>query len=169
MLEAVNSVLQTAPLVRGSTEQVSTAASYAANPTSVQKVPQAPYISPYIHLDVDLGAVLQIRDAETGDVVRQIPSEASIEAKQRFQQQIDQVAETRKTQTSADSVAVVASQASQAQPRTAQAAEAPRPQLQQQAAPKPAPQAKQIAAFHTAALSGGAGTSAGGGAVTLFA
>lgn len=66
------------------TEQVSPADSFAGNPSRVQKVAQAPYISPYIHMDVNLDmAVLQIRDSDTGDVVRQIPSDATVEARQR--------------------------------------------------------------------------------------
>jgi hypothetical protein len=157
MLEAVNSVLQTAPVIRGNTEQVSTAASYAANPASVQKIPQAPYISPYIHLDVDLGAVLQIRDSETGDVVRQIPSEATIEARQRFQQQIALQEQQVRSRTGSEAASAVVAQT-------------PRAPVQEQAAPapvrRPAPQPKQLAAFQAAAASGSAGNSAG---VTLLA
>ena len=169
MLEAVNSVLQSAPVIRGNAEQVSTAASFAANPDRVQKIPQAPYISPYIHMDVDLGAVLQLRDSETGDVVRQIPSEATIEARQRFQQQIDlqdQQQQQSRTRTSADSTAVIAGQAA--------AASRPQADVQVAAAPAPrklaAPQARQIAAFQAAAVSGGtSGGSSGSAAVQLFA
>lgn len=161
MLEAVNSVLQSAPVIRGNAEQVSTAASFAANPDRVQKVPQAPYISPYIHMDVDLGAVLQLRDSETGDVLRQIPSEASIEARQRFQQQIDQQAQQSRTRTSADSTAVIAGQAATAS-RVQTDVPAPAPAPRKQAAPQP----RQIAAFQAAAVSGGTG---GGAAVQLFA
>lgn len=163
MLEAVSTVLQNAPMIRGNAEQVSNAASFAANPTSVQKVPQAPYISPYIHLDIDLGAVLQIRDSDTGDVVRQIPSEATIEARQRFQQQIDlqqqQIAQQQpERRASAESAAVIAGQAgsTNARPQATESA----PGEQQQAARRPAPQAKQIAAFQAAALTG-ANTGAG--------
>jgi hypothetical protein len=162
MLEAVNSVLQTSPLVRGNTEQVSSAASFAANPDRIQKVPQAPYISPYIHMDVELGAVLQLRDSETGDVVRQIPSEATIEARQRFQQQIDLQEQASRTRGSAESTAVIAGQAAVARPQTPDAAPAA-------PARKPAPQARQIAAFQTAAVSGSSAGSSGGTAVQLFA
>lgn len=160
MLEAVNSVLQTAPVIRGNAEQVSTAASFAANPDRVQKVPQAPYISPYIHMDVDLGAVLQLRDSETGDVLRQIPSEATIEARQRFQQQIDQQAQQARTRTSADSTAVIAGQAATSGRVQPDVPAAPAPRKQ------PAPQPRQIAAFQAAAVSGG---TSGGAAVQLFA
>lgn len=84
MIEAVGSVLQTAPLSRGNAEQASVADSYAANPERIQKAPQAPYISPYVFIDVNFDmAVIQIRDSETGDVVKQIPSEASLEARSR--------------------------------------------------------------------------------------
>jgi hypothetical protein len=166
MLEAVNSVLQTAPVIRGNAEQVSTAASFAANPTSVQKIPQAPYISPYIHLDVDLGAVLQIRDSDTGDVVRQIPSEASIEARQRFQQQIDLQQQQQQTRPSSESAQVIASQIAAPRPQQTQQAE-PQQQQQTQQPRRQVPQA-QIAAFQSASVSGGGGSSAGA-AVTLFA
>ncbi len=76
MLEAVNSVISNLPLLRGNAEQVAVARSFAANPDRVQEVPMAPYISPYIHVDVNYDkAVLQLRDSETGDVEAQIPSE----------------------------------------------------------------------------------------------
>lgn len=164
MIEAVNSVLQTAPLIRGNTEQISTVTSFASNPDRVQKIPQAPYISPYIHLDVDQGAVLQLRDSDTGDVVQQIPSEATIEARQRFQQQIDLLQQQQKTQASGESASVIAGQA-YAQ-RGVQSVPAEQPQQQQTTTRRaPPPQAQQIAAFQAASMSG-TNSSAG---VTLFA
>jgi uncharacterized FlaG/YvyC family protein len=169
MLEAVNSVLQTAPVIRASAEQVSTADSYAANPDRVQKIPQAPYISPYIHMDVDLDqAVLQIRDSETGDVVRQIPSEVSIQNRQRFQEQISlqQEVARQQAQTSADSAAVIASQAATYQPQPQQAVQQQAPQ--QQAVRRAPAQPQQIAAFQSAAASG-AKAGASSGQVALFA
>ena len=64
MIEAVNSVLSNSPITRIATEQQSVVSSFAANPDRVQVVAQAPYISPYIHVDVNFDkAVLQIRDA----------------------------------------------------------------------------------------------------------
>ena len=80
MLEAVNSVLQTAPLTKGNNEQVSTVDSYAANPERTQRVaPQAPYVSPYVYVDVNYNkAVLQLRNGDTGDVEDQFPSEAAL-------------------------------------------------------------------------------------------
>lgn len=84
MLEAVHSVLQAAPAVRQQAERVSAADSFAANPDQVQKAPplQAPYVSPYIFVDPALNkAVIQIRNGETGDVVGQFPTEASMRAR----------------------------------------------------------------------------------------
>lgn len=84
MLEAVNSVLQTAPVARPQVEQQSTADSFAANPERVQKAPQAPFVSPYIFVDVSNNtAVLQIRNSDTGDVENQFPSEARLQAQAR--------------------------------------------------------------------------------------
>lgn len=86
MIEAVNSVLSNAPIARAVVDQQSVATSFAANPDRVQVVAQAPYISPYIHVDVNFDkAVLQIRDSETGDVVRTIPTEGQMEAYRRAQ------------------------------------------------------------------------------------
>lgn len=93
MIEAVNSLVSNAAVLRASAEQVSTQRALAANPARVQEVaqpsadlPQVPYISPYISIDTNYNkAVLQIRDADTGDVVRQFPSEESLEVR-RLQQ-----------------------------------------------------------------------------------
>ncbi len=86
MIEAVNSVLSNAVLARGSAEQQSVARSFAANPERVQEVAQAPYVSPYISMNLDYNkAVLQIRDGDTGDVVRQFPSESQLEAYRKAQ------------------------------------------------------------------------------------
>jgi len=86
MIEAVNSVIANSAITRGPAEQQSAARSFAANPERVQEVPRAPYVSPYIFVDVTFNeAVLQIRDSETGDVVRQFPSESQLEAYRRAQ------------------------------------------------------------------------------------
>lgn len=87
MIEAVNSVLSTAPYTKAVVEQQSVATSYAANPDRVQQATsQAPYISLYIKVDTNFDkAILQIRDSDTGDVVRQIPTESQLEAYRRAQ------------------------------------------------------------------------------------
>lgn len=84
MLEAVNSTLANPSLFRSNTAQHGNAQSMSVNPDKIQVVAQAPYISPYIKVDVDYDtAVIQIRDADTGDVVHQIPSEPALEAARR--------------------------------------------------------------------------------------
>lgn len=86
MIEAVNSVLSNAAYTKSAIEQQSVAQSFAANPDRIQVAPQAPYISPYVHMDINFDkAVLQLRDSETGDVVRQIPTEGQLEAYKRAQ------------------------------------------------------------------------------------
>ena len=87
MIEAVNSVLSNAPFTKAVVEQQSVATSFAANPDRVQQAPvQAPYISLYIKVDTNFDkAILQIRDGDTGDVVRQIPTESQLEAYRRAQ------------------------------------------------------------------------------------
>lgn len=87
MIEAVNSVISNAPLIRGNAEQVAASNSFAADAAAVETVarmPLAPYISPYIAVNTDYDkAVLQLRDSETGDVVNQFPSEQTLAARQR--------------------------------------------------------------------------------------
>ena len=86
MIEAVNSTVSNATLVRGVAEQQSVARSFAANPERIQEIPKAPFISPYIRVDTNFDkAVLLIRDSDTGDVIRQFPSESQLEAYRRAQ------------------------------------------------------------------------------------
>lgn len=76
MLEAVNSVVSNATMLRGNAEQIAATRSFAANPDRVQEVPTAPFLSPYVSLDaINDRAVLQLRDSNTGDIESQIPSE----------------------------------------------------------------------------------------------
>lgn len=164
MLEAVNSVLQTAPLVRGHVEQVGTADSYAANPERVQRAqPQAPYISPYIYLDVNYDrAVIQLRNGETGDVEDQFPSEASLEAaaRQAARRELARTEETAPTVTPRTTTRA---------PDTQDAEAPPPPSSSGGTTPAPTPQPsitpQQKAAFQAAAQSGNANA----GNVTLFA
>lgn len=83
MIEAVNSVISNAQLARFSADQVATLSSFAADTQAVESVargPVAPYISPYISVDTRFDtAVLQIRDSDTGDILTQFPSEATLE------------------------------------------------------------------------------------------
>lgn len=130
MIEAVNSVLSNAASTKAVVEQQSVAQSFAANPDRVQVVPQAPFISPYVHVDVNFDkAVLLLRDSSTGDVVRQIPTESQLEAYKRAQ-----AAQTR-AQSAAPKVETPSQSAEPAQaPVTAhiapvQVAETPLPQI----------------------------------------
>lgn len=87
MIEAVSSILSSAVASRGAIEQQSTARSLTANPEKIQEAAKVPYISPYISLDRNYNkAVLQIRDSETGDVVRQYPTEGQLRAYRNAQQ-----------------------------------------------------------------------------------
>jgi hypothetical protein len=96
MLEAVNSVLQTAPLARGNIEQASTSRSFAVNPEKVQEIPKAPFITNYIAVDNDFDtAVIQIRDNDTGEVLGQIPSDAKLQAQLQAQRDAQSFEEIR--------------------------------------------------------------------------
>jgi hypothetical protein len=142
MLEAVNSVISNASLVRAQAEQTSSARSLTANPESVQVVPQAPYISPYIKIDVNYDtAVLAMRDRDTGDFLTTIPSDTRLEAQARD----------------------AARQAEQALARPAPETSQPEPQ-QAQAAPQPQSSsdsfgafARQVASLQTAIAGGSTG------------
>lgn len=149
MLEAVNSVLQTAPLARANAEQASVVDSFAANPERVQRAaPQAPYISPYIFLDVNYDkAVIQLRNGDTGDVEDQFPSEAALQAAAR------QAA--RRQVTTEQQVA--------AQAAPSRGADSAQAAVQKAQSSSITPQ--QQAAFQAAASSGNANA----GNVTLFA
>lgn len=84
MIEAVNSVVASASALRAQAEQASAARSFTANPERTQEVVQAPYVSPYISMDVNYNkAVLQIRDGDTGDVLKQFPSDTALEFRSR--------------------------------------------------------------------------------------
>ncbi len=86
MIEAVNSVLASAPLVRQAAEVQSGASTNLSQTESVRTVTPPPYLSTFISVDVNFDtAVILLRDADTGDTVRQIPSEGALEARQRDQ------------------------------------------------------------------------------------
>lgn len=86
MIEAVNSALANATLLRGNTEQANSLRpeTPAGNIEQLSKVEfqLAPYVSPYVEVDTTFNkAVLQIRDRDTGDVKRQFPSETTMRAR----------------------------------------------------------------------------------------
>jgi len=86
MLEAVNSVLSSTSSTRASAEQVSTVRSYAANPERTQEVARSA-VTRTITIDNNINrAILEIRDNNSGDVVRQFPTEGQLRAYQTAQQ-----------------------------------------------------------------------------------
>ena len=152
MLEAVNSVISNASLLRGQAEQASPARSLAANPESVQVVAQAPYISPYITIDINYDtAVLALRDRDTGDFLTTIPSDAKLAARARDE---TRRAQDVKQQQTAESGPTVDSSAPDADIPEAPQAQTPQPQV--------APEAfsafsKQVASLQTAIAGGSTG------------
>jgi hypothetical protein len=138
MIEAVNSVVSNAPLLRGNTEQ--SVSDVSSNPVRAQEavsLPQAPYISPFIYVDVNLNkAVLQIRDSDTGDVLSQYPSETAL----RVQQYGTRRSEQPKSQPPAQEAKVDAQVYSPGQETAAASAEVSAP------SPSPSPQAQAASA-----------------------
>lgn len=83
MIEAVNSVLANSSLLRGNAEQGGQPRANVAQVDNTKvEAPVAPYVSPYIQVDLQANkAVVQIRDSGTGDVVQQFPTEATLRAR----------------------------------------------------------------------------------------
>ena len=143
-VEAVNSVIQAAPVLRPSAEQTSTAAS-SGNPGQLQKVAKAPYISPYLTVDtVTQATVLEFRDSSTGQVLQQLPSQSSLDAKRFAQNQTPPAPQPQAAQTAQPAIAV-----------------SPPPPQQNNARAT----VQQVAAFTDAAQAGNTNA----GAVSLFA
>jgi hypothetical protein len=163
MLEAVNSVLQTAPLVRANAEQVSSGNSYSANPNQVQKATQAPYVSPYYSVDTsDNQIVLEIRNPSTGAILQSYPTEAQIQDR-KAQAQQDAIVSSQSSHQGNDGEKVV-TQTSQPAPAIGAGYAAGSPG--QTRSPSPPATNRQIAAFAAASSVGQQG---GGGSVSLVA
>ena len=98
MIEAVTSAISNSTVSRASVEQLSGANSFAADPVAVESVakgPRAPFVSPYVQYDTNFDtAVLQIRDSETGDVLKQFPTEQTLQRRE-FISSIEQGREQR--------------------------------------------------------------------------
>ncbi len=81
MVETISTVLSNVPVNRAAVDTQSTTRSLTANPEKTQEVARTPYVSPYISIDRQSNrAILQIRDSDTGDVVRQFPTEGQLKA-----------------------------------------------------------------------------------------
>lgn len=92
MIEAVNSAIAATPFLRAlpgmgaeiSQPLANQGAEHVIETIGSAKGPQAPFISPYVYVNLNYNkAVLQIRDGETGDVLDQIPSDERLAAQQR--------------------------------------------------------------------------------------
>lgn len=101
MIEAANSAVSNASVVRGlSAQAVSSTSGNVAPPVEPQSVadaPQAPFVSPYISVDLSSNkAVLQIRNSDTGDVEQQFPTESRLAEIRRAQ--VRQETQTQNTE-----------------------------------------------------------------------
>lgn len=85
MIEAINSTIANAQLMRGAVEQQTERAARPEPQEAVDFV-QAPFISPVISIDTEYNtAVLLLRNSESGEVVDQIPSESALQSDNRTQ------------------------------------------------------------------------------------
>jgi len=98
MIEAVNSATASATLSRG----VANRGEPSGNPVPLEaldgapEAPRAPFVSPYISIDPNFDrAVLQIRNGETGEVIRQFPSEGRLQQQAREQARVEQSTRVR--------------------------------------------------------------------------
>lgn len=149
MIDAVGSLVLNTPHLRGSTEQVASERSYAANPERIQEIPRAPYISPYVYVDVYFDkAVLQIRDSDTGDVLTQFPAENQLE---QARLQAARARNTPEPETDTTQVAAPAESGNRERPKVAVVP----------SAKTPAPTPQQIEAFSAGAQTAASGASAG--------
>lgn len=79
MIEAVNASIANAPLVRQVTETQSTARNIAVNVANSQAAATPRYLSPYVSVGSQK-VVLQFRDTNTGDVLKQFPTASQLKA-----------------------------------------------------------------------------------------
>lgn len=158
MIEAVNSAIQNATLLRASAEASGNADVFTANPARTQKIARAPSLSVYVDINYDT-AVLQYRNAETRDVIDQIPSETLLQSRARDEARRAQIQQEAAQPRSEQESVPQAQQQTTPTPET-QTADAPAPRTS-------APTQQQIAAFSSAASAGN--TNAGYSAVTVYA
>ncbi len=98
MIEAVNSATASAMLSRGSANS----GAPSDNPVPLEaldgapEAPRAPFVSPYISIDPNFDrAVMQIRNGDTGEVIRQFPSEGRLQQQAREQARVEQSSRVR--------------------------------------------------------------------------
>lgn len=146
MIEAVNSSVASASILRAGAQQVNATVAAQIDATApIAEAPKAPYISPHIAVDVSYNkAVLQIRDSDTGDVKDQFPTKSKLAEIRRAQAQQEQGREVARRQAKQQTTEIAQQSVATAQPQqqAVQAIEAqPQQQViaqpQQQAAPAP--------------------------------
>lgn len=89
MIEGINASLVNTQASRAVVNAVDTVKSFAANPNKIQQAPIVkPYISPFVKVDAnaEIRAVLQLRDSNSGEVIRQFPTEKQLQAFARSQE-----------------------------------------------------------------------------------
>ena len=97
MIEAVNSVLASAPLLRQNAEQQS-GAQTSSSPEAVREILKAPYLD-VVRVDVNYDtAVLVLRDSQSGDAVQQIPNEEALIKNKRLAETSERANEVREVQ-----------------------------------------------------------------------
>ena len=105
MIEAVNSVLASAPLLRQNAEQQS-GAQASSSPEAVREILKAPYLD-VVRLDVDYDtAVLVLRDSQSGDAVQQIPNEEALIKNKRLAETSERANEVREVQDNGEATEV---------------------------------------------------------------
>jgi hypothetical protein len=105
MIEGVNASISTASAVRAVAQQVSSAESLSANPSRVQKAAiGTAYSSKYVELAPDIKPIFIVRDSDTGESIRQFPTESQIRAYQRAQQSRDAATQASTVKVSRQSV-----------------------------------------------------------------
>ena len=87
-VEAVNSVIASSAVARGSVDQISASrAAQVAAPSGDGVSLETPYRSLNVEIDTNYDrAVLQVRDSQTGDVLNQFPSDTALRAQNAAQQ-----------------------------------------------------------------------------------
>lgn len=87
MIESIGSAISNSSAARNIAVEATSSNAAASNfelGDPIAQAPKAPFVSPYYAVDTDFDtAVLQIRDSSTGDVIKQFPSEATLEQRAR--------------------------------------------------------------------------------------
>lgn len=125
MIEGINSSLATAQATRIAAEVSVSVPQETASAERFNQAPFAdPYISSYIKLDANAAvfAVLQLRDSNSGEVIRQFPTENQLKAFARTQEVQESF-----VQSSQQRAVVAAEAATQASQTVANTSPAPQP------------------------------------------